>query len=132
MGYLVETLIAGTKAGTFRERGKERDLTLIGGVRGTARTQALDNVILYPPRGASIRLADIAVIRAAEGPTKIEHLDRDRSIKLTVNLKDDVALQTAIDAVNTQVIQPLRRELPWGIASTSVARRRISIAPGIR
>ena len=115
VGYLVETLIAGTKAGTFRERGKERDLTLIGGVRGTARTQALDNVMLYPP-GAPLRLADIAAIRAAEGPTKIEHLDRDRSIKLTVNLKDEVALQTAIDAVNAQVIQPLRRELPWGIA----------------
>ena len=114
VGYLVETLIAGTKAGTFRERGKERDLTLIGGVRGTARTQALDNVMLYPPRGTPLRLADLAAIRATEGPTKIEHLDRDRSIKLTVNLKDEVALQTAIDAVNAQVIQPLRRELPLG------------------
>jgi HAE1 family hydrophobic/amphiphilic exporter-1 len=114
VGYLVETLIAGTKAGTFRERGKERDLTLIGGVRGTARTQALDNVMLYPPRGAPIRLADMAAIRAAEGPTKIEHLDRDRSIKLTVNLKDEVALQTAIDAVNAQVTHPLRREIPLG------------------
>jgi HAE1 family hydrophobic/amphiphilic exporter-1 len=114
VGYLVETLIAGTRAGTFRERGKERDLTLIGGARGTARTQALDNVVLYPPRGAPLRLADIAVIRAAEGPTKIEHLDRDRSIKLTVNLKDEVALQTAIDTVNARVIHPLRRELPLG------------------
>lgn len=116
VGYLVETLIAGTQAGTFRERGKERDLTLIGTTRGAVRTQDLDNVVLYPPRGQPIRLSDIAAIRPAEGPTKIEHLDRDRAIKLTVNLKDDVALQTAIATVNAQVIQPLRRALPLGYA----------------
>ena len=83
VGYIVETLIAGTLAGTFREQGKERDLTLIGTERGAARTQALDNVVLYPPRGGPLRLADIADLREAEGPTKIEHIDRDRSIKLT-------------------------------------------------
>jgi len=80
------------------------------------RTQGLDNVVLYPPKGQPIRLSDIAEIRPAYGPTKIEHLDRDRSVKLTVNLKEEVALQTAIDTVNAQVIQPLRRELPLGYA----------------
>jgi HAE1 family hydrophobic/amphiphilic exporter-1 len=53
-------------------------------------------------------------VRAAEGPTKIEHLDLDRTIKLTANIKYEVALQTAIDAINAQVIQPLRRDLPLG------------------
>ena len=74
--------------------------------------------MLYPPQGAPIRLTDIAAIREAEGPTKIEHLDRDRSIKLTVNLKEEVALQTAIDTLNTQVIHNLRRELPLGYSVT--------------
>jgi len=114
VGYAVETLIAGTLAGTYRERGKERDLTLIGLERGQARTHVLDNVVLYPPRGLPIRLADIAEVRAAEGPTKIEHIDRDRAIKLTVNLKEEVSLQEAIDTLNTQVISDLRRELPLG------------------
>jgi HAE1 family hydrophobic/amphiphilic exporter-1 len=118
VGYLVETLIAGTLAGTFRERGKERDLTLLGIAHGEARTQALDNVVLYPPRGRSLRLTDIATIRAAEGPTKIEHLDLDRTIKLTANIKDDVALQTAIDTINAQVIRPLRQQLPLGYSIT--------------
>jgi HAE1 family hydrophobic/amphiphilic exporter-1 len=114
VGYLVETLIAGTLAGKYRERGKERDLTLLGTVRGEARAQALDNVVLYPPRGRPVRLTDIATVRAAEGPTKIEHLDLDRSIKLTANIKDDVALQTAIDTITAQVIRPLRQQLPLG------------------
>ena len=116
VGYIVETLIAGTLAGTFREHGKERDLTLIGTERGAARTQALDNVVLYPPRGGPLRLADIADIREAEGPTKIEHIDRDRSIKLTVNLREEVSMQEAINAVNSQVLRQVRQELPLGYA----------------
>src|SRR2546430_2188366 len=114
--YRVETLIAGTLAGTFREQGKERDLTLIGTERGAARTQELDNVVLYPPRGGPLRLAAIADLREAEGPTKIEHIDRDRSIKLTVNLRDEVPMQEAIDTVNAEVLRQVRQELPLGYA----------------
>jgi HAE1 family hydrophobic/amphiphilic exporter-1 len=114
VGYMVETFVNGTQAGSFRERGKERDLTLIGTARATQHTQVLDGMVLYPPKGGPLRLTDIADIREAEGPTKIEHLDRDRSVKLTVNLKDEVALQTAIDTLNTQVIQHLHPDLPLG------------------
>jgi HAE1 family hydrophobic/amphiphilic exporter-1 len=118
VGYMVETLVAGTLAGQFREWGKERDITLLGTARGGAHAQALDGLTLYPPRGGPVRLADIAHIREAEGPTKIEHIDRDRSIKLTVNLKDEVPLQEAIDTLNAQVINALRRELPLGYSIT--------------
>ena len=114
VGYMVETFVNGAPAGSFREGGKERDLILIGGVRAAAQTQALDGLVIYPPKGNPLRLADIAAIHEAEGPTKIEHLDRDRAVTLTVNLKDDVALQTAIDTLNAQVVQPLRQELPLG------------------
>ncbi|HEX9867534.1 MAG TPA: efflux RND transporter permease subunit, partial [Candidatus Tectomicrobia bacterium] len=114
LGYVVETLIAGTLAGTFREQGKERDLTLIGTERGAARTQALGNVVLYPPRGGPLRLTDIADIREAEGPTKIEHIDRDRSIKLTVNLRDEIPMQEAIGTVNAQALRQVRQALPLG------------------
>jgi HAE1 family hydrophobic/amphiphilic exporter-1 len=114
VGYVVETLVAGTLAGTFREQGKERDLTLIGSERGAVRTHMLDNVVLYPPRGGPLRLAAIADLQEAEGPTKIEHIDRDRSIKLTVNLRDEVSMQEAINQVDTQVLQRVRQQLPLG------------------
>jgi hydrophobic/amphiphilic exporter-1 (mainly G- bacteria), HAE1 family len=113
-GYILETLVAGTLAGTFREQGKERDLTLIGSERGAARIQMLDNVVLYPLRGGPVRLADIATIREAEGPTKIEHIDRDRATKLTVNLHDKLSKQEAIDTVNAQVLHKIRQDLPLG------------------
>lgn len=114
IGYLVETFVAGTNAGTFREHGKERDLTLIGSNRGAVRTQSLDNVVLQPPRGQLLHLTDIAQIAEADGPTKIEHIDRDRAIKVTANIKEAVPLQTALDTINTQVITGLRQQLPAG------------------
>jgi multidrug efflux pump subunit AcrB len=61
--------------------------------------------VLYLPRGGPLRLAGIADIREAEGPTKIEPIDRDRSIKLTVNLHDEVPMQEAIDSVNAQILR---------------------------
>ena len=114
IGYLVETFVAGTNAGTLREHGKERDITLIGSTRGDVRTQSLDNVVLHPPRGQLLRLGDIAQITAAEGPTKIGHMDRDRAIKVTANIQEDVSLQSALDTINTRVINDLRRQLPAG------------------
>lgn len=114
VGLLVETFVAGTEASTFRERGKERDIMLIGTERGDVRTQTLDNVVFHPTRGQSVRLADIATVREKEGPTKIEHLDRDRSIKLTVNLKDSIPMQEALTTIDTQVLNAARRDLPQG------------------
>lgn len=114
IGNIVETFVAGTEAGSFRENGKERDITLIGTVRGEVRTQALDNISFQPVRGGTVRLADIANVRETDGPTKIEHLDRDRSVKLTVNIKDAVPLQEALDNIETQVLRDMRRELPPG------------------
>jgi HAE1 family hydrophobic/amphiphilic exporter-1 len=78
------------------------------------RTQGLDNVIFYPPRGGLLRLTDIAAVQEAEGPTRIEHIDRDRAIKLTVNIKDEVPLQTAIETINSRVLTAVRRTLPPG------------------
>jgi HAE1 family hydrophobic/amphiphilic exporter-1 len=77
VGYMVETFVSGTQAGTFREQGKERDLILIGTARASLHTQALDGVVLYPPKGGPLRLSDIADIREAEGPTKIRQRERD-------------------------------------------------------
>ena len=117
VGYTVETLIAGTLAGLFGA-GERAGLDPPRHDARQARTQTLDNIVLYPPRGGPIRLVDIADIREAEGPTKIEHIDRDRSIKLTVNLQDKVSMQEAIDTLNTQVIHTLRHYLPLGYSIT--------------
>jgi len=114
LGNIVETLVNGTRAGLFRDQGKELDIVLRGSKERFTRTQELSQITVYAPDGRSVRLIDIAEIRTALGPTKIEHIDRDRSVTLTVNLADTLPLQVAIERMRRDVIDPIRAKLPLG------------------
>ncbi len=113
VGYVVETMVHGTEAGVFRERGKELDIILKGSLQEMRRTQDLDQIVFFTPAGRLVKLSDIAAVRFDTGPTKVEHIDRDRAIKLTVNLKGEVPLEKAVQLVE-QVVEPVRRALPLG------------------
>lgn len=113
VGYVVETMVHGTEAGVFRERGKELDIILKASLQDIRRTQDLDRIVFFTPAGRLVKLSDIAAVRFDTGPTKVEHIDRDRSIKLTVNLQGDVPLEKAISLVE-QAVDPVRRALPLG------------------
>jgi HAE1 family hydrophobic/amphiphilic exporter-1 len=114
IGYIVETLVKGTKAGVFREGGKEIDIVLKGSEVVVDQTEYLNTMLLPTPAGQFIRLPDIAEIRLESGPTKIEHLDLDRSIKLIVNAREDLALETLVNRINTEVVDKVRQTLPLG------------------
>jgi HAE1 family hydrophobic/amphiphilic exporter-1 len=112
VGDAVETLVEGRKAGVFREAGKELDLVVKGGGISVTRTQDLSNLFLLTPQGEPVRLDDVAEVRQATGPTKVDHTDLDRSIKLTVNLKREVPLGEAMEFVEKEVVQKARAMLP--------------------
>lgn len=116
VGYVVETMVAGSQAGVYRDRGKELDLTLIGeqGIRTPA--DELAAVPVAAPGGRIIRIGDVARVEAATGPTKIDHTDLDRSITLTANVNPTVPLGEAIAAIEREVVGPARAGLPLGYA----------------
>lgn len=114
VGYVVETMVAGSRAGLFRDRGKELDLTLISAVGPRMPTHELGNLNLTAPGGRVLRLADVAAIEPASGPTKIDHTDLDRSITLTANINPTVPLGQAIERIEGQIVAPLRARLPLG------------------
>jgi HAE1 family hydrophobic/amphiphilic exporter-1 len=124
LGEIVETHVKGTFAGVFRERGKERDIRLRGSEREGQRTQDLAEAVFFTPAGRAIKLADVAEVRPGLGPTKVEHVDLDRAIKLTANIRDEVPLEEAVRRVEAQVVAPVRRALPLGytIGVTGQAR----------
>jgi len=105
--------VHGTGAGLFRERGKELDIILKGSPQDLRRTQDLEQIVFFAPTGRLVKLSDIATVRLDTGPTKVEHIDRDRAIKVTVNVKGEVPLEKAVQLVD-QVVEPVRRALPLG------------------
>jgi HAE1 family hydrophobic/amphiphilic exporter-1 len=116
VGYVVETMVAGSRAGFFRDRGKELDLTLISGTGTRTPSHELGRLNLAAPGGRVVRLGDVAYIEPASGPTKIDHTDLDRSITLTANVNPTVPLGQAVERIETQVVAPARASLPLGYA----------------
>ncbi|MGH7268486.1 MAG: efflux RND transporter permease subunit, partial [Candidatus Rokuibacteriota bacterium] len=114
VGYVVETMVAGSSAGFFRERGKELDLTLIGGAGSRMPSHELGALNLAAPGGRVVRLADVASVGVATGPTKIDHTDLDRSIRLTANVDPTIPLGEAIARIESQIVAPVRARLPLG------------------
>jgi len=114
VGYVVETMVAGSKAGFFRDRGKELDLTLISGAGTRMPSHELASLNIAAPGGRTIRLADVAAVEQATGPTKIDHTDLDRSITLTANINPTVALGEAIERIDAEIVAPARARLPLG------------------
>ncbi|MBI3127978.1 MAG: efflux RND transporter permease subunit [Candidatus Tectomicrobia bacterium] len=114
VGDIVETLVNGTRAGLFRDQGKELDIVLRAPLSDFRRTQDLSRVKVHTAAGRMVQLNDLAEIRLDLGPTKVEHIDRDRSLTLTVNISDAFPLQMAIDLMKREVIEPVRAGLPLG------------------
>ena len=111
---VVQTLVGGKIVDTFKEGGDEYDLTLIGTNHDIRSEEDLRNVILESPTGRRVTLRDLADVVYAEGPTKIEHIDQDRSVTLTVQVEPSMPLQTVVGAIEQQVVEPLRGRLPTG------------------
>jgi HAE1 family hydrophobic/amphiphilic exporter-1 len=114
VGYVVETMVAGSRAGLFRDRGKELDLTLISGSGTRTPSHELGLLDLAAPGGRVVRLGDVAAVAPATGPTRIDHTDLDRSITLTANINPAVPLGEAIERIEREVVAPARAGLPLG------------------
>jgi HAE1 family hydrophobic/amphiphilic exporter-1 len=111
---VIQTLVGGKIVDTYKEGGDEYDLTLIGTNHDIRTEEDLRNVILDAPNGAQVTLRDLADIVYAEGPTKVEHIDQDRSVTLTVQVAPDMPLQKVVERIEEEVVEPLRGRLPTG------------------
>ncbi|MDP6559451.1 MAG: efflux RND transporter permease subunit [Candidatus Binatia bacterium] len=114
VGEVVETIVEGTLAGVYREGGKELDIVLKGPGRGSLRTQDIGRVVLSDRSGRLVQLSDITDIRPGLGPTKVEHVDLDRAIKLTTNIRDEIPLERAVKLVEEAGVARARSSLPLG------------------
>ena len=106
--------VEGTRAGRFRERGKEIDIVLKGPREELAHTQDLGALTLSDGSGRLVQLSDIAEIRPGSGPTKVEHVDLDRAIKLNVNMQETLPLEAAVRLVEQTAVAGVRQTLPLG------------------
>jgi HAE1 family hydrophobic/amphiphilic exporter-1 len=118
LGYSVDVLIDGAYATDFFLNNDKIDLTIMGSSTYAGRTQDLEGLPMATPSGALVPLMSLATVQISSGPEQINHRERQRSITIQVAPPPDVALESAIDTIEQEILSPLRQSGRLGVDYT--------------
>ncbi len=106
IGSAVNALLDGALVDGYQFQGEEIDLVLRG-EEDWFRTQDIEALPIYTPRGQLVPLSAVARVEVTTGPEQINHIERDRAITVQVIPPETIALETVLDDIQTQIVQPL-------------------------
>ncbi len=109
LGTTVNAMVDGAKASDYRLHGEEIDLVVKSEEGSISRTQDLARIPVITPSAEKVTLGSLADIRLEEGPAQINHIDSQRAIVIQVIPPHDVPLETAMENVSQQVVEPIRK-----------------------
>lgn len=106
IGSAVNALLDGALVDGYQFQGEEIDLVLRG-EEDWFRTQDIEALPIYTPRGQLVPLSAVARVEVTTGPEQINHIERNRAITVQVIPPETIALETALDSIQAQIVQPL-------------------------
>jgi len=110
LGVYVDILMDGRKIEEYRPEGvKQVDLVLKGRPSSGSSPEDILNSTIVNSYGDLIRVRDVAEIQYSQGMPQINHLERDRTITLQVTPPADLALQTAMEQIENDIIPSLEK-----------------------
>jgi HAE1 family hydrophobic/amphiphilic exporter-1 len=111
-GDIIESLNAGKYLGEFNDRGEPIDFVLVQ-KKGPGQLNLHDYqaLPLWTDAGMMTHLGNLADIRVDSGPARIDHIEKERSTNLRVQVRKDVPMQSIIDKVEEIGLQPKRQTL---------------------
>ena len=112
VGSVIEALNAGTYLGEFNDRGEPIDFVLVQ--KKDAQKMELQDyrdLPVWTPQGKMTHLGHLMNIETAAGPARIDHIEKERSIKLLVQVKKEFPMQNVIDHVENKILAPQRLSL---------------------
>lgn len=108
LGTYVDILMDGRKIDEYRPEGvKQIDLVIKGNDQLFLTPEDILNATIVSGHGDLIRIGDVAELYYTQGMPQINHLERDRTITLQVTPPTDVALQSAMETIENQIISTL-------------------------
>lgn len=116
LGQSVDAFNDGLRVEEITVDGQRIDLTLRGPEGKIDRTQGIQNLPVVTAGGEILPVSSLADVELTAGPTEIRHLERERTITLVIRPHAGIPLETAIEMVQTQIIDPLSAGgLPSGV-----------------
>jgi len=111
IGDIVESLNAGKYLGEFNDRGEPIDFVL---VRADVKKLALNdykNLPVWTNENMMTNLGYLADVEIASGPARIDHIEKERSVKLLVQVQKSYPMQKVIQRVENENLVAERRTL---------------------
>ena len=112
----VSAAMSGTVASYYREEGEEYNIRVRYAPEFRTSIEDLENIIIYNPSGAGIRVRDLGTIVESKVPPTIQRKNRDRYITVTGIMARGKALSEGVDVVNALMTDnPLPSHMSWRI-----------------
>jgi len=119
LGLSVDVFNDGLRVTEITKGSKRIDLTLRGLTDKITSTQGVGNLPVVTRTGQILSASSLAKLDVTEGPTQIRHLERIRTVTLQIRPPENIALETAIQKVQQNVINPMiKKGLPPGVRLT--------------
>ncbi|MDA0666366.1 MAG: efflux RND transporter permease subunit [Planctomycetota bacterium] len=111
---VVETSLAGSIVGTWGGSGRDVDVIAVVAGERLESLESLQHLPVVTPSGGVTHLGALADITRGSGPERVNRIERERGITLTVSLEPDAALQAVLDDVRKNLIEPAAAALTAG------------------
>lgn len=109
VGFIVEACVDGAYVGDFRDpTGDIIDIVLMAEGQVTRPTQAIGQVPIFAPSGSIVPLSAAVDLVDTTALEQINHIERQRSVSLVVNPPETMALDTAMQQIESEVVPGLR------------------------
>ncbi len=117
LGLTLDAFNDGLRVSEITVDGDRVDLMLMGPKPADERTQAIANLPVLTGSGIIVPVQSVAKIEVTSGPTEIRHVERERTVSLEVRPATEMPLETALELMQTRVVDALEAEgLPPGVS----------------
>ncbi|NOX59703.1 MAG: efflux RND transporter permease subunit [Planctomycetes bacterium] len=110
IGFALEACVNGAFVGNFRDKGDEIDLVIkVEGTSGKGLSD-ISTIPIFTPSGNIIPLNSVVSFELHFEPQEITHSESMKSILFNLTPPKGVALEAAMDDVQLNIIEPMRKE----------------------
>ncbi len=116
LGQSIDAFNDGVRVAEITVDGKRIDLTLTGPQAQQTETEAIGSLPVVTSDGRIVPVDNLATVEVTSGPTEIRRIERTRTVTMRITPSDRIPLETAIETIRTDVVEPLIEEgLPAGV-----------------
>ncbi len=111
LGVYIDILMDGRKIDDYKPEGlKQIDLVLRSDSNNIQSPEDIQDSLIANKFGNLIRIKDVSHLKYDQGMTQIDHLERSRNVRLEVTPPESIALEQAMELIQSQIIEELQKQ----------------------